>query len=334
MSEKVKIDITTWAVIKVILIIAIFYFLYMIIDIIALLFIVLILAASFRPVVNKWGKTIGNVPAVIALLLIFVALLSTVIYLIIPPVVTQIKQLVNVFPDILNRYDILKNYSPIIKNNLSSATNNLGNVTGGFLAITAGIFGGVVSFVSAIFMTVYLLLDTKNNAKDLSNVLPENKRETIVNIIQKITNKVGDWFRGQMILCLIIAVLVWIGLSILNVPYALTLAVIAGIFEIIPTIGPIISGFIAALIALSVSPLIALLVVVLFIIIHQLENAILVPKIMQKAVGLSPVIVILAVLTGAKVLGITGAILAVPIAASILVIIQQWSQIKSIINQK
>lgn len=332
MAEKVKLEISTLTILKVFLVMGAIYFLYMIKDIITLLFIVLILTASFRPVISSWEKKIKRLPAVILLLLIAIAIISIVIYLIIPPVVSQIKQLVADFPDYVSRYDFLKSYSSSVKESARSVLNNMGNLTGSALSIAGSVFGGFVSFVSGTIMIVYLLLDDKSG-HFLLNLVPANQHERVQILARKISGKVGDWFRGQLILCAIIGVMVWIGLMILGVPYALTLAVIAGILELIPTIGPIISGAIAALIALQVSPVVALLVVILFVFLHQLENSILVPKIMQKAVGLSPVVVILAVLIGAQILGITGAILAVPVAASIWVIIQEWPQIRETLGK-
>jgi predicted PurR-regulated permease PerM len=105
-------------------------------------------------------------------------------------------------------------------------------------------------------------------------------------------------------------------LLIIGVPYALTIAVISGILELVPIVGPVASGAIAAILALTVSPVKAIIIIAFYILVQQLENSILVPKIMQRAVGLSPVIIITAVLIGGKLLGIAGALLAVPIAAT------------------
>jgi len=118
-------------------------------------------------------------------------------------------------------------------------------------------------------------------------------------------------------LMLIIGCLTFIGLYFLNVPYVLILALIAGLFEIIPYIGPIIAAIPAVILAFLVSPLLALLVVVLYIVIQQLENYVIVPQIMKKAVGLNPIVIIVVMLIGAKLAGVLGLILAVPLTASV-----------------
>jgi len=128
---------------------------------------------------------------------------------------------------------------------------------------------------------------------------------------------------------LIIAVIDYIGLLAIQVPYALVLALLSGLLEFIPVVGPFTAGAIAVVVALTVSPLHALLVVILYLIVQQLENGLIVPKIMQKAVGLSPVVIIVAVLIGVKLLGLFGALLAVPIAAVISVFISEWPAIRS-----
>lgn len=332
MQEKIELKVSSWTIIKVILICLSFYLLFLIKDIIALFFVVLILTATLRPIVNRWETKIGRLPSVLTFLLIAVAIIALSIYIIIPPVVEQLKQLVIAFPDFVNHLTFLKPYSAQIKNGISSLSSNVGNITGSFVSITAGIFGGVISIITATVMTVYLLLDKKGIAEFIKTVIPD-QNEAIIGLARKVSRKVGDWFRGQMLLCAIIGVIDFIGLVIIGVPYALTLALISGIFEIIPTIGPMLSGAIAILIVIGVSPLKALLVLILYIVVQQLENSFIVPKIMQKAVGLSPVVIILAFLIAAKLMGVMGAILAVPIAASLSVLIKEWPLIKSTLSK-
>ncbi|MFA7243774.1 MAG: AI-2E family transporter [Patescibacteria group bacterium] len=325
---KVEVDIDIWAIVKIALAILAIYLLYLIKDIIALIFVVLLLYAIFAPVVNRWAKKIRRIPAVIAMLLIIVAIISAIIYLIIPPLVSETSQFAFHLPANLGKYSYLKQYAPIIQNNLDAITRGVGGLSSGFVSLTASIFGGVVTFITAIVLFVYLLLDAHAPRKLALYLIPSEYRDRIIAVIRKVSDKVGAWFRGQLLLGLIVGLMDLIGLLIIGVPYALTLAVIAAVLEIVPLIGPIIAGIIAALVALTVSPIMALIVVALFILVQQLENNILVPNIMKKAVGLSPVIIIIAILIGARLLGIAGAMLAVPISASIAVIVAEWPTIK------
>lgn len=332
MSEKVRIEISTWSIVKIILVAALFYLLYLVKDIIALVFIVLILVATFRPVVNKWERHIGRVLSVIVLSAIAFAILALAIYLIIPPLISQTVELISSIPAVFEKYDLLTNYRPVIESNLKNIS--AGNVTSSFISITTGVFGGIVTFFLALILTVYLLLDKKSFSKSTVAFFPSAQREVAVDLIKKISLKVGNWFRGQMFLGLTIAIIDLIALSVIGVPYALALAIISGLLEIVPTIGPLISGAVAAVVALSISPVKALIVVALYLIVQQLEGTILVPKIMQKAVGLSPAIIIITILIGAKLFGVVGVLLAVPVAASISVVLQEWPSISSSFKQK
>jgi len=294
---------------------------------------VLILTATFRPTANKWEKKIYRVPAVLILIFLAILIIALIAYVIFPPLIIQFKELISSIPDLINKYHFSDNYKKILIDNSKSLANNPSAITGSFINITAGVFGGVFSFVTAIVLTIYLLLDRNGLNHFVANLFPSDSQLSILAVTKKIAEKVGNWFRGQMLLCLSMGVVYFIILASLNVPYALPLAVIGAVLEIVPTIGPIISGVLAILVALTVSPIIAIIVAALFIVASQLENAFLVPKIMQRAVGLSPVVIIMAILIGAKVLGIAGALIAVPIVASFAVIIQEWPVLKKVFDK-
>jgi len=187
--------------------------------------------------------------------------------------------------------------------------------------------------LTVVVLTVYLLLDQRF-FRNLSNVIiPEDKRDEVAIITEKVATKVGAWLKGQLFLSLIIGSLSFVGLWIIGVPYALTLAVISGLLEIIPVLGPIIAGIVAALVALTVSPLAALFVIAFYFILQQLENNIIVPKIMQKAVGLPPAVIIIAILIGGSVLGILGALLAVPVSGILYVLVKERATVSEIMKK-
>lgn len=310
-----------------------FYLLFLIKDILVLFFVVLILAATFRPIVNRWEKKIKRVPAVLLLLLIILAIVAFVGYIIFPPLVSQIAGFAQSLPDFVNRLHFLGSYRSYAESGLKSLTNNIGGITGGFVSITTSVFGGIFAFFTAIIMTIYLLLDKNGFRNFVVTIIPSDSRESIINVARKMSIKIGDWFRGQMLLSLSVAVIDLIGLAIIGVPYALTLALISGLLDLVPVIGPILAGVVAALVAWSLSPIQAVFVIILYIVVQQVENSILVPNIMKKAVGLSPVVIILAVMIGAKLLGLIGALLAVPATALISVVVQEWPTIRKAIKR-
>lgn len=327
-----KFEITTWSIVKVILVILAFYALYMLRDIVALLFVVLVLVATFAPTVDRWAKRITRPGAVIAILLIIITVIGLAISMIIPPLVNQTVQLIQNAPDYINRFSLIRDNLPQIKDSIKNLSSQAGNLSSGLINFTTGLFGGAVAVVTGMVLFAYLLLDEKGVKKTLLSFFPQERHNQAAEIYKKIAEKAGNWLRGQIGLGAIIGIIDLIGLLIIGVPYALTLAVISGLMEIVPTIGPIVSGALAALLALSVSPVKAIIVVVWYILVQQLENTLIVPKVMQRAVGLSPVIVIIAILAGAKLYGILGVIISVPLAASVMVLIQEWASVKSLFS--
>ncbi|MCX6810583.1 MAG: AI-2E family transporter [Candidatus Berkelbacteria bacterium] len=336
MPEKVKFEISTWTVVKVLLIAVAFYLLFLVKDVVALFFIVLILSATFSPVVKSWQKYLGRVMSIIALFLILAAIIFAVVYIVIPPLVVQASQLAQSIPDYINNSNFanLRQHLPNIQNTLDNLVSNLGTLSSNLYSFTAGIVSAIFAVIMVLILTFYMLIGEQDIKKFVSFAFAENQRENAIIVINKIAAKVGSWFRGQMLLGLAVFLLDFIGLSILQVPYALILAVIAGLLELIPTIGPIVAAVISALIALTISPWTALFVIILYLVVALLENAFLVPKIMQKAVGISPVVILLALLVGAKLMGIVGAILSIPLAASLSVVILEWPTISKIFSKE
>jgi len=161
----------------------------------------------------------------------------------------------------------------------------------------------------------------------IRSILPVNYQPYFTRMMNRIQKKMGSWLRGQLLLSFVIFLITAISLYVLHritgaVPFWLVLAVIAGVLEVVPFLGPFIAGTIAVVLVLSNSVAIAVFVVLIYVIIQQLENQILVPKIMQKTVGLNPLIIILVIVIGSRLAGVLGAILAIPVAAAAQVFIK------------
>ena len=327
MNNKVSLEVSAWTIIKIILVVGAFFVAYLLRDVLVILLIVGILAAAFRPIVAAWARKIGNSFAVILLLLIVILVIAGFIYIVVPPLAEQTRQLIAAFPGFIVQYTALKSHFPTLTNAIVNYSQNLGSYTGSVISFTTSLLGGIASFFMIIILTVYILLDQKFFYK-FQSLIPEDRRETVIDLIKKITIKTGDWLRGQILLGLIMGLLSFIGLSIIGVPYALTLAVIAGVTELLPIVGAIIAGIISILVALTVSPLTAILTAGLALVLHQSENVFIAPKVMQKAIGLPPAVIIVSILIGGKLLGLAGALLAVPISAIVYVIIQEWPKIR------
>lgn len=336
MESKVKFEISTATILKVIGIILGIWLLYAIREVVVIFFIVLVIVAAFGPLVDRMSKYIPRVLALIILTLIFFGFLTVIGFLIVPPVVEQLQQLAINAPLYIERfgplYQNLQNYVLRYQETLLNFTPNFGKLTGGIYSTTIGFISGLVAVVTILVLSFYMLLEQESIKGFLHQTIPMEHKEKIFDVFRKIGNKMGSWLRGQFSLMLLIGILDGIVLAILGVPYALTLAVWGGLTEVIPYIGPWLGMIPAVVIAFTISPIKGLLVLLAYIAVQQLEAQFFAPKIMGKAVGLSPVIIILSLLAGAKLMGILGVIIAVPVAAALAVIAQEWPNLKKMLN--
>ncbi len=329
-SKKLNIEISTNTIFKVLVVIVAIWLLYLIKDVVAILFFAIILVSILEPwVIWLNQRRIPKVVAVLLIYLLLLALVALVIMLIIPPIVEQFEQLVANFPlywdkftsdissltVILNQYGITQSAGSYLKSlNLSLAQ------TEGLFSKVGGFFAGVFTLFIILVITFYILVQEGATKRILRSVLPTNYLPYAYQLLSKVQQKLGLWLRGQLILCLTVAVLDYIVLLSLGVRYALILAIIGGALEFIPYLGTAFATFLAVAITAFVSPVKALFVLILYLLIQLIQTNILIPKIMQKAVGLNPVISISALLIGGQLGGVFGAVLAMPVATALSVI--------------
>jgi predicted PurR-regulated permease PerM len=158
----------------------------------------------------------------------------------------------------------------------------------------------------------------------VKSLAPRRYEAFIVAALVRVQKKLGDWMRAQLLLSGVVALLIYVGLLIVGMPYALILALLAGLLEFVPYAGPVIAAVTGVLLALSISPFKALPVIIVYIIVQQMENHLLVPKISQKIIGINPIVSIMALLLGARLAGILGVLIAIPIAASITMLVEDY----------
>ena len=331
-KNVLRLDISLITVLKIIGSLLFVYFLFLIRDVLVLLMISFILAAALEPAVDKMQKKL-KFPrwlGAISIYSLFIAVVYIFISMVAPIISEQIKALVSNKDDYIGDIQSMvsffpQSYQDPIRNFINDIPSEIKSwQIGGISHRVSGIFSGIGSFFVVIVISAYIL-SLKNGMKQtISAFVPEKNRTLFIKIFGDITRKLSLWFRGQMLLSFTVGIVTYIGLSIMHVPYALVLAMIAAFFELIPMIGPVLGAIPAVLVALFVSPVMALIVGIFYIFVQQLENHILVPQVMKKAVGLNPVIIIASMLIGAKLLGILGIILAVPVASSVSVILKEW----------
>lgn len=296
-----------------------------------LIYISSLFAIGFSPVV-RFIQLRARLPrwlAILVLYLLFLGLLSLVITLIFPPLVEQAKGLWSAAPrmfDSAQEYLIEKGilrHRFTLREAVESAPGAGGGAVGAVAGAAAGIAGGLFGFVTILILTFYLLLEATSLRDMFLRLFPRTHRTQIADAANQVTDKVSAWLNGQLALAATIGTTAAIGLSILGVPFFYVLALIAAVGELIPIVGPLLSAIPAVGVALTISYKKALLVAIFFVLQQQLENHVLVPRIMSRQVGISAVTVIVALLIGGELFGVLGAILAVPTAAILMVIYQQ-----------
>jgi len=322
-QKRLEYQISTASIIKVLLIIGVVAFLWLIRGILGLLFVSIILASAFNPLVAWLQKR--KIPRGFGIVLIYIVilgLLTAIITLVATPVTQEIASLTHNFPQYRTvLIDAWNNLQAIsggaldsynLQNSLSSFS--LPGATSGIFAFLQAVFGGIFAFFLVLIMTFYLTVEEQALRNFIKVLTPDAYQPYVMQLWTKVQTRLGYWLRAQLILSLVIFTLTYIGLSLLQVKYALVLALLAGAFELVPYVGPMLSAIPAIFLTFVQTPYLALFVLVLYFIIQQLENSFIVPKVMGKITGLNPIVVLIAVLIGAKVGGIVGTLMAVPVA--------------------
>lgn len=311
-----KVEISHKTIVFTLILLASIWFILQIGDLLLLLFLSFILMSGLRPLVD-WLEH-RRMPRIVAILLMYIVVfgfLGVAIASLIPALGAQSNNFVKELPLFINRT------FPSYSIDFQSILGQVAPVGENLLKFTVNLFSNLIATLTLLTFTFYFLLERKHLLDMLSGLLGVNLGMHVFGIMTRLEKRLSAWVLGQLLLMLFIGGIVYVGLFFLNVEFAIPLAVLAGILEIIPTVGPILSAVPAVLVAFAHSPVLALSVVALYIIVQQIENNILVPLVMKKSVGLSPVLTILALMIGGRFGGIAGAILSVPILLTLQEII-------------
>lgn len=337
-SAKVEWTVSISTLIKIAAFLLGLWFLYAIRDIIALLFVALILSSIIDPLAN-WFE-VRRIPRAVGVIIVYLVLFVTigvVVGLLVPPLVREVRDLASNFSSLWERLissaTFFREYaassgtfSRSIEQGLASLQAVLTSAIGGIFETVVGIFGGVVSFVLILVMTFYMVVQEDGMKRLFKALVPSQYQSFSTSTLGKIQRKITSWIKGQLVLSSSVGLIAFIGLSIIGVNYALVLGIFAALAEFVPYAGPFLGGAVAVFFALTQSVWKGLAVALLFIVLQQLENNILVPKVMQKAVGLNPIFSIVALVAGAKLAGIVGALFAIPVATALDVIVREVLQ--------
>lgn len=344
MEKNYNISISTGMIIKIIVILVIAFLLYRMLDLVLVVLASVVIASAIEPIINWFARyKIKRLFAVIITYLFVILIFSGLLYFFIPPVLNEATNVLNSTPRYL---DSLTLWNPLSNNEIadtdkliSSISDTLKNFTANasdnIISIASSIFGGTLSFILIIVLSFYLAVQQGGVEKFLRIITPLKKEAYIIDLWKRSQLKIGYWMQGQLLLGLVVGILVYLGLVIIGVPNALVLAVLAGVFEIIPLFGPVISAIPAILFGYVGGGITAaILVLGLFIIIQQFENHLIYPLVVKKVVGVSPIIVILALIIGAKLAGFLGILLSIPITSALMEFVSDFQKDKDIAERK
>lgn len=304
-----KVEISYKTIVFTVLFLVSLVFVWQLRGLILTIYLCYIFMEGLNPAVS-WLQKI-KIPRAIAILIIYAAIVAAIIFSfagLIPALVEQSTNLIKNLPNLLSQVNIW-GINPI---DFSSQLKILENLPGNIASTALSIFSNVISIFVFFVITFYLLLERKNFDKYIIEAFGQ-KSDKAVKVVNQLEKRLGNWVSAELFLMLIIGILSYVGYLIIGVNYALPLAIIAGLLELVPNIGPTIASILAGIFGLTISPLIGILAVVWGIIVQQLENNFIVPKIMKETVGINPLITILLIAAGAKLGGIIGALIAVPL---------------------
>jgi len=302
-----------------------------------LIYVSALIAMGFAPVVqfierSRLGAR-ARVPRWLAILVIYVAIIALLVLValaVVPPLVAQAGALwarlpaeFDKFQAFLIRYKLMRRPITLAEVVQNAPTGSANDAVGTVLIALSSLVGGMFGFITILILSFYLLIEAKSMFEYIARFIPPGRRGDVANAAREAVVKVSAWLRAQFVLAGVMGTFAAVGLFLMGVPYFYVVALVAAIGETIPIVGPVIGGITAVAVALSVSPKLALMVGVYFLVLHQLEANVLVPKIMERRVGVSPVAVLVALLIGGALWGLVGAILAIPTAAILSIIVDQ-----------
>jgi predicted PurR-regulated permease PerM len=291
------------------------YGLFLIKSIIAMLLVAVIVMAALNPAVSLLERRlrIPRLGGIVIMYVLMITVISVAIALIVPPLIPQLEMLLTYwdFEPIQRQILSLEFSVTELRDIVSSIGGSVNNV----IKIITSTFNGIFTFFTVTVMAFYLLIDRTHLHKKAIWFTSNKKHiELTREFINSIEYQLGGWVRGQIILMFVIGLTTFIGLTILGVPYALPLAILAGVLEILPNLGPTIAA-VPALFFAGREGGVALFLMTLafYLVVQQLENNLIVPKIMKDNADVNPLTSIVVILTGLKLAGVVGALLAVPV---------------------
>ncbi len=342
------ITLNTGTIVRFLLALVLLVALYYLSDVLLVVIAAIVIASAIEPLVRRLKRyRVHRVVSVVGIYVVTAGILTGILVFFMPLVVSDAISFVGNLPKTISIQELWSPISDIgfgtgaTAQSLSSHTVSLSDFIDGLQSLIVGtsagafktatvLFGGILSFILIIVLSFYLAVQEEGVGDFLRIVAPVKHHDYIIDLWKRSQRKIALWLQGQIILGIVVGVLVYLVLMIVGIPHALLLALLAAVFEIIPVFGPIISSVPAILLAFADKGLATgLLLVGLYLIIYQFESQLFYPLVVKKIVGISPIVVILALVIGAKLAGILGALIAVPLSAALMEYIHDIEKFKN-----
>jgi len=308
--SPIKVEISYKTIVFTVVFLLFLWLLLLIKDLLLIFLISFILMVVIEPAVRSVEKR--GLPRTASILLIYFltgSFLVIAIAGVVPPLADQTSVLINRLPDFFGQIGVLGINQQVITSQISQ----LGSLPANLLNFVVGIFSNIASLIILGVTTFYLLIERVRMEEHLTKFLGRSAAKEIMRMMIKVENRLGQWLRGELALMTIVGLLSYFGFRLLGMEFALPLAILAGLLEIIPNFGPTVAAIPAVLAGLAISPVHGLAALSWSFLVQQIENNFIVPKIMQKATGLNPLVVIASLSIGFRFAGVAGAVLAVPV---------------------
>jgi len=338
-----RVALTTRSIAKIFFtlmaLVAFVYVLYVVRSVVLLVFIAGFLAVALGPAVDFLSSR-AHLPRAGAILLLYLCIVGAIVgvgLLVVPPVVVQVDQLAQDAPGYLadlrsnttfreydNKYDLTEK----LNEQASSLPSRLGDAAGALQSVTVGVFSAGVQFITVLTMTFFLLLDGRRFVDFAVGFRGPRREERLRPLAEEIYKSTAGYVAGALTLGTIAGVSAFIVMSILGTPFAVPLAVLMFFLDLVPLVGATIAGVLIAIVtAFSDFPADLIVWVVFFLVYQQIENNVLQPFVYRRAVSVAPLLVIVSILVGSSLLGVLGALVAIPVAAAIQIIVRDfWAQ--------
>ena len=315
-----------WRILGMLILVGIFYYA---LDIWLAVLLALVISSALDPIVS-WleEKRVPRLIGGIGVFFIFILILALILYTVVPIALGELNILIKSIGKVgipalgLNEVAKLIN---IINQGLSNVVDILSSGSISFLNLISRFMGGIMLVGSVFVLSFYLTIDRDGVEKFLRAVLPAGYEEEVLDVYFRTRKKIGRWFFGQALVSLSIGFVAFIGLLLIGVKYSLVLGIITGLAEIVPFVGPIVSGSLAFLIAAPESFTLGMYVFLLYVFIHYLESWVLAPYFIKMTTSLHPAAILVSLLLGARLFGFIGIILAVPLTVMVYELIDRWS---------